>query len=274
MAYIIDSWYMPYWYGKRKWYLVNNNSYSILNYTEFREEDEEIDIWSKSTLKFVTENYEQVKRMVKLQCKGMNEHERNDIISNVVDYFIDSPDYNIERAYNEETDTYITLESYISISIKHVIKRYKSEEYKRDSGVIKSFKSEDGTEKSAIDFLPDAKANKDYNSVECSVTDALDSVQNLRYYFGMDLYLLIYLELATWKEKSKDCEGTYTLILNSLGISKKHMSYIKNKVRKNEEVGSLMSALCEVGREEAIKYLENYVYGIRHIKRVLSEKVG
>ena len=221
--------------------------------------------WEKRTVQYILKNYNKVRKTVRFMGKGLSEYQIDDIMSDVVLYFKDAGDYDIERAYNEVTDTYLSLEGYISVGIKHCIQRYKTEVYGHEKNVVHSTViSEDG-EKDIFDTIQDRSSLDEMNNIGYDLGSALKSIRCMRYRYGIDIYMLIYIRLLT-KNKS----NMYFNILEALGISKRELAETERKLSRETDMQCLVKAICLNESADIISEIEKYVYGCNQLKEAVN----
>ena len=231
------------------------------------EADESLD-WEKRTVRYILDNYNKVKKIVRMMGKGLTEYQVDDIMSDIAIYFKDASDYDIERAYNESTDSYIPLEGYIAVGIKYCIQRYKTESYGKEKNLIYSTNSNDdeSKERDIFDTIQDNSSLEEMNNIGYDLENTLYSIRSMRYKYGIDIYMLIYIRLLTNNNSDK-----YFKILEAMGITKKELMDTERKISRESDMQCLIKALCLNENEKLIECLEKYVYGCKQLKTAITQ---
>ena len=219
--------------------------------------------WDKRTVQYLVENYSKVRRKVKLMGRGLMDYQIDDIMSELAVYFKRADDYDIERAYNPMVDTYLSLEGYVSVGIKHCIQRHRTEKYKHDVKMANNvIRYEDG-ERSIFDTIPDEVSLEDLDNLCYDLRVILKSIRCMRYYYGMDIYMLIYIRELTDRNPTM-----YFNILEALGVTKKDLSDTEKRLT-NSDIKGLIRALSLHDKDDLLCALEPYVYGCECIKKAV-----
>lgn len=228
-------------------------------------EMQEKDIWEKQTLKYVAQNFDKVKRSI--ANKGLKHHQVDEIMSDLILYLEKAGDYDVYRANNVGNDGTISLENYISISIKFCIQRYRSN-LSEQIQIFETSVIRDGEERDIIDNIPDKDKISD---VDLDLDSMLHLMQGARYKYGIDIYMLLYINLLVDGGKNKE---KYDNILQSLGISTKDLKDTERKVlSESEALETIKSVCCCSDTKEAISKIEKYVYAHKIIKDAITSMV-
>lgn len=227
--------------------------------------EKESNDWDKRTVQFIINNYNKVRKMVRVMAKGVPDYQIDDIMSDVVIYFKDADDYDIERAYNESTDTYLSLEGYISVGIKHCIQRYKTDSYGHEKHLVHSTLITEDGEKDLFDTIEDRSSLDRMDCIGYDLENAFNSVRCLRYKYGIDIYMVIYLRLLTGNDSD-----LYFNVLEALGISKRELSDIQRKMSRELDMQYLIKTICLHDKEKVLQEIEKYVYGRQKIKEAVA----
>lgn len=221
--------------------------------------------WEKRTVQYIIKNYNKVKKMVRTMSKGMAEYQIDDIMSDVAMYFKNAGDYDIERAYNEVADSYLSLEGYISVGIKHCIQRYNSDKYKREKILVcNTIMCEDG-EKDIFDTIQDTESLSEINNIGYNLCSILKSIRCMRYRYGVDIYMLIYIRMIT-----KNRASMYFSILEALGVNKRDLTETEKRISKEPDIQYLIKAISLRESRDTLVEIEKYVYGCSQLKQAVD----
>ena len=231
-------------------------------------ENDDSSDWNKRTVRYILENYKKVKKMVRIMGKGLLEYQVDDIMSDVAVYFKNANDYDIERAYNESTDSYIPIEGYIAVGIKHCIQRYKTERYGNEKNVVHTINNndEDSKERDVFDTIQDNSSLDEMNNIGYDLDTTLSAIRSMRYKYGIDIYMIIYIRLLTNSNSEK-----YFKILEAIGVSKKELNDTEKKLSKEFDMQCLIKAICLNETERLISSIEGYVYGCKQLKKAVNQ---
>lgn len=226
--------------------------------------------WEKRTVQYIIKNYNKVRKTVRMMGKGLlSEYQIDDIMSDVAIYFKEAGDYDIERAYNEVADTYLSLEGYISVGIKHCIQRYNSENYRREKNLVcTTIMCEDG-EKDIFDTIQDVGSLNEINNIGYNLCDILKSIRCMRYKYGVDIYMLIYIRMIT-----RNNVDMYFSILEALGVNKRDLAETEKKLSSEPDMQYLIKAISLSEGKDTLVEIEKYVYGCNQLKKAISLVAG
>lgn len=153
------------------------------------------------------------------------------------------------------------LESYVVICLKNIIKRAVSSYYKYVSQLVYDMVCDD-EELSAIDLVPDDGKMPDYINIE----DEVRSAECLRYKYGVDIPLLVYLRFLC--DDDETYRGLVELLLGIKYVSE--FRALEKKLRQDEVFIAFVTALSSLSKEEALVALEGIVYGAKSIKEAVK----
>lgn len=245
---------------------------NVLVVDTFREAENQTDGWSKSTIDYINTNRAKVTRAIRSVARGLCKQnlqlaDVDDIYSEILLYLYRSDDWNVEKAIGSNSDTIVTLEGYINSCVKYCVMRYLTTQYNKDKTLIRDTVDDEGKELSIFDTISDDKATAGYDQVIYDFEQLCKANECMRYKYGPDIYLILYVRLLTIENKKDD---TYRDILSVLGVSKKDLYSIERKSSEDDMLLSLTKAVVNSGVEKAVQVLEKYVYSADKIKEVIT----
>jgi len=213
--------------------------------------------WDKLTISFAFENKPKLlalinKELMKYGLAGRIE--ALEVYQELLLYLASTKDF-------DATPGRGNLESYVVVCLKNIVKRAVSSYYKYVSQLVYDMVCDD-EELSAIDLMPDEGKMPDYINIE----DEVRSAECLRYKYGVDIPLLVYLRFLC--DDDETYRGLVELLLGIKYVSE--FRALEKKVRQDEVFIAFISALSSLEREEALKALKKIVYGAESIERALQ----
>ena len=247
-------------------YRKNNAESDIsVSYTGLFDGEEEKTGWDKCTIAFVINQESRIKNHIK----------------RYIVRFSDSLDDDAEELYQELTIDLYNAADYDSLGEGNITTGVQNYVYKRLSYIIKTFiknmygkrknqkpnviQDEDGEFIEIFDSI--ASKNDDYEDILYMNPDSfLKTLEPRRYEFGFDLFQILYIHMIGVNSHLKDTAcWNIVAFLNSRDIKD-----VKDTYMKLVEDEDIVSAIHAINRCGTLEYLENYVYGIEQIKKVIK----
>jgi len=236
----------------------------------FEEAEDFNSIWEKQTIEYVIKN--ERKMLEHIRCL-LAEHriyqniEVEEVYSNLIHYLSQTSDYCIEKAQElSKNGSVFTVEGYVKILAKYVVKRYVAERYKRYKKIYYSNNTNDEDDEiDLISNIKDEKAHLIYDDIGYEIEEILKSYQYIRYRYGVDIFLLIYIRLLV----SNDT--LYKNILEVFGINKKKLKEIEEFIRHDDEILTILKAIAFIEEQKAIECIEKYIYGSKNLKENIKK---
>lgn len=237
---------------------------------------EDVKGWDKQTVRYCTNNERKVKAIIKsclnkiIPSLRVQSYFIEDIYSEVVQFFYNVSDYDLEKASNgANPDRIVSFEEYLSSSVKNCVKRAVTNEFKRTGNLVTDIYIDENKEASVLDILPDEKDESRFDAVVNDIDSMLESLECYRYRFGVDIYQFWYIMLLMGLEEKSSKKKEYEVVFEALGVGS---AGLKQMISSSEM--PIMSDMAEVvmrtGEKEVIESLERYVYGAASIKRVVQ----
>lgn len=225
-------------------------------------------IWKKDTIQYLINNKLHIIRIIRKLMNSYSESDIYEVYSNLIYYFSKAEDYSIEKAKERsQTGEIIPIDSYIIKCTKYIVNRFKADKYKRERMIKRNFIiDEEGEKKDIFDRIPDERAGNAFKNVEYDLETYLENIQYIRYKYEADIFLILYIRLIT-----NDNDDLYKTILEVLGISKKKLREIENKASLDEDFKQLIKAISLRDKEEVIRRLEKYIYGVKQLKKAIKD---
>lgn len=242
-------------------------------YAPLQEETtEQVAGWEKETIAYVLKHESKTKRFIRSIAKGMNKlglqtQDVDDIYSESLYYLYTCSDYNINKAIERSTTgTPITLEGYVNNCLKYCVLRFLKNKAKNEKDIVPNSSNSDGDDKelSIFDTIADTRATIDVDDFEYDLEDVCRSCEPLRYRFGSDLFLIMYVRLLTIGSKQEK----FKEILEVLGITKYELSQFDYN-SEDSVVLAMTKAISSIDTTEALSVLEEYVFAAKTIKEAI-----
>lgn len=212
--------------------------------------------WDKLTVKFALEAKPKLMALInkKLLRYGLaGQIEANEIYQELLLYLKSTKDYDL---------TYkCTLEAYVVVCLKNIIKRAVTSYYKYTSMLVYNVVY-DEKELSILDSIPDERYMPDY----VDVYEDVKSAECLRYKYGVDIPLLVYLRFLC--DDDETYRGLVELLLGIKYVSE--FRALEKKLRQDEVFIAFISALSNLDKQDALRALKKIVYGAESIERALQ----
>lgn len=213
--------------------------------------------WDKLTISFAFENKPKLlalinKELMKYGLAGRIE--ASEVYQELLLYLASTKDY--DSSYGKAN-----IEAYVVICLKHIIKRAVTSYYKYTSMLVYNVVYGE-KELSILDSIPDERYMPDY----VDVYEDVKSAECLRYKYGVDIPLLVYLRFLC--DDDETYRGLVELLLGIKYVSE--FRALEKKVRQDEVFIAFISALSSLDKQDALKALKKIVYGAESIERALQ----
>lgn len=239
----------------------------------FEESSEDVKGWQKETVNYVASNRSKILRQIRAIAKtkrkqSLQTADVEDIYSEILLYLYNCDDYNINKAIDRSsTGNIVSLEGYLNVCIKFCVIRHCNQMKNVETDTMSdTIISGEDKELSIFDTIPDKSSDITLDHLVYDFRTLCESCTPVRYRYGTDIYLVLYIRLLT----SFDVTGeTYKTILSILGITKKDLSKIE-KGSEDEIMFGFAKAISLSDASEAISILEEYVYSSNLIKDMVN----
>lgn len=233
---------------------------------------EDVTGWDKATIDYVSRNkskvYNQIRGIAKtLRKKNLQATDIDDIYEEVLIYLYNCDDYNLSKAVERSSSgTIVSLEGYLNVCIKFCVMRYCTSMFKEEKEIIHEVVNPDSDDKELclLDNIADVRSSEHIETILYDLESICKSCEPLRYKYGPDIYLILYIRLLTLN--CKDSPELYKDILNILGISKKELNAIEKLSVEDELMTSFVKAIDITGVKRAIEIIRPYVYSAKRIE--------
>lgn len=247
---------------------------SIAYSAPFEEEEQLPSLsWDKQTIEYVIKNKRKIintiNRSIYKKLGNFKSMDTEDIYYDVLEYLNKAGDYSIQRATNSNRKSgIITIEAYVNICINYCAKRYITDYYRRENGIIREvIATDEGTEINIIDSIADNNSGNAFEKVEYDLEECLKAIEYKRYKHGFDIFLLIYLRLLLINEN----DIKYRKILEVFGLSKNKLKLLEEKIIADEEILEAIKAISIHNRKECIDKLKYMVHGAGNIEKAIKD---
>lgn len=246
-------------------------------YSPLMEEDvNDVTGWSKETVNYVIAHRSKIEKQIRGIARGyrkigLQTADVEDIYDEVLVYLYHCDDYDISKALERSsTGTMVSLEGYLNVCIKYCVIRYCTQLNNREHDVI-SDTIQDGEDRelSIFNTIPDPNAEIGVDHLDYDFESLCKSCEPLRYRYGTDIYLILYVRLLT---SGVNMEETYKNMLTILGISKKDLSRI-DRTSEDSVMLAFAKAISMTPVDEAISELEKYVYSAKLVKKTVLSNI-
>lgn len=213
--------------------------------------------WGKLTIHLALEKKARLlgvinKELVKYGLAGRIE--ASEVYQELLLYLAVTKDFDMNKGDN--------LEAYVVTCLKLIIKRAVSAYYKHVNQLVYDTVRDDGEVVSVIDLVPDAGTMPDCVNLE----DEVKGAEHLRYKYGLDIPLLVYLRLLL--DDNEIYRAMVELLLGVKYITE--LRGLKKKLEQDRAFIAFISALSRVDKKEALKALKGVVHGAESIERALQ----
>ena len=241
-------------------------------------EDDVVDVtgWDKETVKYAIKNSKIIKKRIHAEAvrlvKNVDKELVNDIFQEVMLYMYKSDDWNSVKAVEKSsTGKMVDIKGYVNSIVRFCVLRNCVEDYRHKRNKISEvFKDVDDKELSILDTIPDVHSSEAFNVFDFDFETLCRSYEPLRYRFGPDLYLVLYVRILTAENGRYD--NVYLNILDVMGISKTDIMNLNSKAEDAAMV-NMVSAIKNISASEAISILERYVYSASMVKKTVLSMI-
>ena len=255
--------------------------------------------WDKQTIEYVLKNKTRIKSTISSYAKSMNKTlsatDIEDCYSDVLINFYESNDYDIniatERAGEKERSRkpkgkelkgkelkgkelkevgIISLEAYVYKITKFVVMRYVTDRLSIESKEMSNitYNKEEREEFNLLDTIPDTSDTETkYDRLQYDLDTICKQYESYRYKYIIDIFQLWFIKLLLMKYNKEDY---YKDILETIGIKKVDLNYMKNAIKHSEVMFDIAKAISICGVEQAIKVLGNYTYAADRLERLVE----
>lgn len=253
----------------------------MLVYSPLMEEEESgsnVAGWEKETLEYVFSHRAKVYALIRRVARSIRRcriqpTDVDDIYQEVITYLYKCDDYNICKAIERASNgTIVSLEGYIGKCIKFCVIRYCTEMYREEKEHVNPITNDDeGKELNILDNLADSESMESIDSVIYDLRSICKSYESMRYRFGPDIYLVMYIRLLTLVQKK---QHLYKELLNLMGITKKELSNIEKESCDEEILTTFVKAIKVCGIDKAIQIIRPYVFSSNFIDKAVSAYIS
>lgn len=231
------------------------------------EEDDRC-VWNKQTVAWYVSNLNKVRKQVAFMAKDLNPNEVEIITANLSEYLEKGKDWG---DLSEDEENHLTLEQYVYKGASYCIKRFKHEKSKENAMRALPIMTDDDEEKSALDLIGDSRLENVYDDVCCNFEEALEQLQYKRFFYGLDIYNLLYIAFLGRMTNNEN----YQTLLNAFGISKKELQTAYKKVQADEDFNYLLTNIRikmenDFNLKDTLEQIGKYVYGRKKIYEALQ----
>lgn len=250
-------------------------SVEMLIYCPPMEESKEcITGWEKETIAFVSANkskvYNRIRGIAKsLSGRNLQTTDVEDIYSELLVYLYGCDDYNLEKAIERSnSNSIVTLEGYVNICIKYCALRHCTEQHNVEKETVSEHISSDGNkEMSLFDAVSDQSSLSEMDTVLYDINELCNSSEALRYRYGPDLFLVLYVRLLTMGCK----KDLYLDMLSILGVSRKDLTKLEKRAAEEELMLSIVRAIGIAGVQKSLDAIRPYVFCAEKIEETINK---
>ena len=252
------------------------NTLEELLYSPLEEEENaRIEGWEKDTVEYATNNKSRVIKQIRNLAsgkykKGLQTQDVEDIYSELMLYLYKHEDYDLVKAVNRASSSNIvSLEGYVNVCIKFCTLRFLTDMINNERELVHETISKEDNDISIWDAIADTRSEINIENMDVNLEEFCSSCEPMRYRFGPDLYLVMYVRLITPRI---DGDRVYTSLLNAIGISKNSIAKLNNN-SEDAVIANFAKAISLTEPKEAIRILEKYVYGASAIRKVVAANI-
>lgn len=242
-------------------------------FSSLKEEDvADVKGWQKETVTYVMEHPGKVVRQIRTVARGLRKNnlqkaDIDDIYNEILLYLYGCSDYDLNKAMERSSSgTLVSIEGYLSVCIKYCVMRYCKEmsDYEKEV-VSETVLDGDDKELSIFNTIADTRSDIDLDYLSYDLSTLCRSCESLRYRYGADLYLIMYVRLLTIEY---GIVSKYREILNALDITKQDLARFDSE-SEDSVVVIMAKAISMSNSKDAIETLEPYVYSRDIIKKAI-----
>lgn len=242
-------------------------------YSSLKDEAPDCKGWDKETIDFVLANRSDIERRIRAIAKSyrrvsLQQQDVEDIYNDLLMYLHNCDDYNLSKAVERSSSGFVVpLEGYVNTCIKYCVLRDCKRLNKVDSETISDvFEGSDEKEVSIFNTIPDESAEEYLDCVAYDLSAICKAFEPLRYRFGTDVYLLLFVRLLTLEDKSNQ---VYQNTLSVLGISKAEVSRLDDR-SEDSLIQTFAKAISIIPIEKAIEILRGYVFSSQMVEKMIQ----
>lgn len=217
----------------------------------------------KATIDYIAEHFDELKNVIrncikKSAVKGLYEEDVNDILIEVVEYFIKHSDYSVEKAYNPSNGNIVPIGGYVSKITQYCTIRYIHKVIKERKLIV--FQTEG---KSLYENIPDNSVASLFSMVEDSDIDSyLKELETIRYKYcsELDIYQFLYIKTIGIDLDTAQLDK----MVSMFNISMREFNDICSRICKDVLIHDLMGAMVS-DLVKSVQLLRRYVYGVDFI---------
>lgn len=230
-------------------------------------EEEDKNAWNKQTMQWYINNLGKVKKQIAYMAKDLNSSEVEIITSNLSEYLEKGKDW----GDIDEEENHLSLEQYVYKGANFCIKRFKHEKSKENALRALPIVTEDDEERNALDLIGDSRLDSIYDDICCNFDEALEQMQYKRFFYGIDVYNLLYMALLVGLRNTEN----YQTMLSAFGISRKELQSAYRKAQSDDDFTDLLTNIRiemerDVNISEILQKIGRYVYGRKRIQEALK----
>lgn len=228
--------------------------------------------WEKNTLKFLTqeENYNSIRRLIRKKGDGLND----DQVDEVMDILIHALKNGADHQEDNIGERNLSLEQYVRLYAKFALKRYFTKKSKEDAKVVSKVTKDDGSEDELdlLDTIADDKATSNFGVAEVDLYDDLKCLKYKRYFFGVDIFNLLYIKVRSGFRDNAVAD----IVIKAIGIGESELNEAYNKAKKDPEFIDVVTDLANYMRvrEDSVETILNLigkqVYGRERLDRAFA----
>ena len=220
----------------------------------------------KKTIEYVNEHIKEIRGVVrncirKNAMKGMGEYDIDDVLIEIIEYFVEHDDYCANKAYNKEEDNLVPIGGYVAKIAQLCTLRFITN-YCKDNN-RKVYK--DG-EREIHEEIPDESALNQFQRVEDKdAASFLREMEAIRYKYcsDIDIYQFLYIKILcrNWDAMKIDS------FISFFNITRRELNEISRRVERDETVNDLKRAMV-YDMQEVVRLLRGYIYGVQFIDEI------
>lgn len=247
-----------------------------LIYSPLKEDLDNTSGWNKSTIEYITNHQNKIKRTIQSICKKLGykiqKIEVDDIYGKLVMFCHSSSDYSIDKAYASygEDERTTSFNGFMHKNIEYCIKRYVSERGEHEKRRAKNIlNDENDKEISILDHIEDKTAEE---RMYGSLTEDLDSIckrlEWRRYMLGVDIFQVMFVKcIAVYYNKQQVAD----IILETLGDARKDIKAACSQKGEADLMLVLATEISDTNLKDAIDILRKYTYGADKLEKAVLE---
>lgn len=224
----------------------------------------------KETLRYVTKNYDFLKRYLQRSLKVFDDGDAGDILGMLYEELNRKDDYVVQL---DEDGNVISLANFIKHTLKNMRKRFYTDQSKRSKNEMSNFVKKDSSdeEEDLFALVPDKNCLDMVEYIETDLETLLYDCRRYRYELkGVDLFELLYLFCSL-----RDHREQYTQLLRARGISESISSSLRKAASRVDDINQLLACvtknMCADRQVYVLECIEKYVYGVDSLKAAMDQ---